>query len=360
MKILYVITQLGLGGAETVLVTMANKMAQKGYDVQVISLLNICEHVFDPRVEVCVLDFKNRFFYSLIQLITIIRKRSPDIVHSHCLHANVLIRLIRLSGIRIKKLISTSHSPFEGDGVIMKIYKYTNFISDHITNVSRHAVKVFEEKGYVHIGEMKVMYNIIDIEKFKYSESIRLFQRNKFNISDQEKVIISIGTMKDAKDYPNLLNAINIFRKNNTIDFRFYIVGEGELFDEMLELSSSLKLNDVVYFLGKRRDIYELLCMSDIFVLSSKYEGLPTVLIEAIMANNYIVSTNCGGVSEILPTKFRTVEIGNPFNLAQEIGRVITLEHNVSEFDKSILLDFVEDKFSSNNTLNVWIELYNS
>lgn len=128
----------------------------------------------------------------------------------------------------------------------------------------------------------------------------------------------------------------------------------------MLELSSSLKLNDVVYFLGKRRDIYELLCMSDIFVLSSKYEGLPTVLIEAIMANNYIVSTNCGGVSEILPTKFRTVEIGNPFNLAQEIGRVITLEHNVSEFDKSILLDFVEDKFSSNNTLNVWIELYNS
>lgn len=357
MKILYVITQLGVGGAESVLVAMANTMVGLGHKVEIISLLNINKQEFVKEVTVHVLDLKHKPFSSIIKFRSIISKFQPDVVHSHCLHANIMTRLMRIT-CPINKLVTTAHNTYEGQGIIMSIFKYTNFLSNTITNVSTDAVKAFENKEHVKRSEMRVMFNIIDIQKFEFSTEVRVEYRNKFNIDKDELVIIAVGSMKDSKDYPNLLHAIKLVNEINVKKFRVIVVGDGNLLAEISELAKNLRLEEAVSFLGNRNDVNALLCMADIFVLSSKHEGLPTVLIEAAMAKNIIVSTDCGGIDDILPTRDNIVDIGNAPALAEKIQTVMQLSEECSSKQIEATYQFVKHKFNPQKISEEWIKIY--
>lgn len=357
MKILYVITQLGVGGAENVLVSMANKMHANAHQVEVVSLINIKKQNFDNNIKVHTLDFKKSPLSSFIQLSKIISNYKPDVVHSHCIHANVITRFVRLVT-PIKKLISTAHSASEAKGLIMRAFKYTNFLSNVVTNVSSDAVLSYEKSGYISKNIMKVCFNIIDIEKYNFSQFEREKYRQMFNIKAEELVLISIGTMKEDKDYPNLIKAVSLVSKYTNKSFKVFIVGAGELYTEMLELSKNENIFEKITFLGERSDIRELLSMSDIFILSSKNEGLPTVLIEAAMAKNTIIATNCGGVKDILPTNKNVVPIKNYRVLAEMIVNKMN-ENEDKRIEESEEVYFhVYKKFNSDKIYNDWISLY--
>lgn len=357
MKILYIITQLGVGGAESVLVSMADKMTALGHEVEIVSLLNINKQNFNKKVLVHVLDLKHSPFSSLAKLRAILCKFQPDVVHSHCLHGNIIARLMRII-FPMKKLVTTAHNTYEGQGLIMSIFKYTNFLSDITTNVSTDAVKMFESKKYVKPSQMKVMFNIIDIHKFEFSLNSRSEYRSRFDIDENELVLIAVGSMKDSKDYPNLLNAIQLLKEKNLKKFKLFIVGDGKLMAETQDLASRLELDEYVSFLGSRNDINALLSMADIFILSSKHEGLPTVLVEAAMAKNVIISTDCGGIDDILPTRENVVSINEPLALAGKISEVIQWdsERNASNIDE--VYNFVSTNLDPDVVSQKWLEIY--
>lgn len=357
MKIVYVITQLGVGGAENVLVSMANRMLSLGHRIYIISLLNICEQEFSEGIEVFTLDFKKNTLSSFFNLCNLINRINPDVVHSHCLHANIVTRFVRLI-IPIKKLVTTAHNTNEGKGLIMKAFKYTNFLSDVITNVSTDAVNVYERKNYVSKNIMRVMFNVIDIDSYLYSHQARVNYRKNFNINENEIVLISIGMFKEAKDYPNLIRAISYIKENYTKRFKFFIVGDGEQYSQVIEMVNAINLSDCVSFLGKRNDIRALLSMSDFFVLASRHEGLPTVLIEAIMANNYVISTDCGGINDILPNTESVVPIQDHISLAE----MIILKMNESQHYRNRWVErtqnYVYKKFNPELIISRWLEIY--
>ena len=357
MKILYVITQLGVGGAEVVLVSMANKMVELGHQVEIVSLLNINTQKFDDKIDVHVLDLKNNSIHASMQFIKIIKNFNPDVVHSHCLHANIITRFYRLF-CPMKRLITTAHNTYEGQGLIMSIFKYTNFLSNVVTNVSTDAVLAFEKSGYVKHNQMKVMFNIINIDKFEFSQDLRDEYRNKFKINEDEQILISVGSMKDSKDYPNLLSAIQLVKERVTKKFRVFVVGDGDLMGETQQLASELGVKENISFLGVRNDVNALLSMADIFVLSSKHEGLPTVLIEAAMAKNLIISTDCGGIDDILPTRENVVAIQNPLELAEKIVTIIQAsnEETNQQIEKTYL--HVKEVFNSNKIAKHWLNIY--
>lgn len=357
MKILYVITQLGIGGAENVLVSMANKMNANAHQVEVVSLLNIKKQNFDNNIKVYILDFKNKPLSSFIQLSKIISNYKPDVVHSHCIHANVITRFVRLLT-PIKKLVSTAHSASEAKGLIMTAFKYTNFLSNVITNVSSDAVLSYEKNGYISKNIMKVCFNIIDIEKYNFSRVKREKYRQIFNIKTEELVLISIGTMKEDKDYPNLIKAVSLVSKSTTKPFKVFIVGAGELYLDIVKLSKNEKVFEKIIFLGERSDVKDLLSMSDIFILSSKNEGLPTVLIEAAMAKNTIIATNCGGVNDILPKNKNIVPIKNHIALAEMIVNKMNENEDKRTEESEEVYFHVYEKFNSDKIYNDWISLY--
>lgn len=357
MKILYVITQLGVGGAESVLVSMAEKMLELGHEVNIVSLLNINKQCFNDKVTLHVLDLKHKPFSSLMKFRSILCKLQPDVVHSHCLHANITTRLMRIV-CPMKRLITTAHNTYEGQGLIMSIFKYTNFLSDTITNVSTDAVEAFKNNKYVKSSQMKVMFNIIDIHKFEFSLDTRNEYRKKFSINEDDLVIIAVGSMKDSKDYPNLLKAVQLLKEKKLQKFKVFIVGNGQLMDEIQDLASKLEIESYITFLGTRSDVNALLSMADIFILSSKHEGLPTVLVEAAMAKNVIISTDCGGINDILPNFENVVNIEDPIALARKVSEVMKLckKDYVKQSVATYL--YVKEKFNPEKIAKEWVKIY--
>lgn len=356
MKILYVVTQFGVGGAERVLMNLAKEMKLNGHEVYIISLLSISGTEAD-EVEVTFMDFKSRFFQSFFQLRKLIVQLSPDVIHSHCLHANVIMRLIKLVT-PVKKLISSAHSSNEGDGVFMQLYKYTNFLSNINTNVSDAAVKKYIDNGYIKKNKISRVYNVIDIFKYDFNLTSRVKYRKNFEL-ENIVVLISVGSLKDAKDYPTLFRAISLLKIKGITRFKQFIIGSGHLECELKDMVHELDLEQEVVFLGNRVDIQELLSMADILVLSSKYEGLPTVLIEAIMAENLIVSTNCEGASEILNNEKFISPVSDYIKLQENIEKAVELLFDNRK--KNYLIsqkEFVKEKFSKEKVFKQWLDIY--
>ncbi|MBN7289257.1 MULTISPECIES: glycosyltransferase [Campylobacter] len=134
------------------------------------------------------------------------------------------------------------------------------------------------------------------------------------------KKIISVGRLVDIKDFQMLIKAFFIIQKK--IEASLIVVGDGDKRKELEVLTENLNIKDKVYFVGFKKNPHNYVANSDLFVLSSKNEGLPNSLIEAIAVGVPVVSTNClSGPSEILldGKGGDLVEVGNVKQMANAI-----------------------------------------
>ena len=137
--------------------------------------------------------------------------------------------------------------------------------------------------------------------KFIYNPVIFDFKiKKKDNKFDKKLKILNIGRLTDQKDQITLLKALNLLKKNN-IPFLAKIIGSGYKYDELENYIKQNNLKNEVKLLGYKEKAYKFMNKASVFILSSKYEGLPNVLIEAQQFNLPIISTNCpSGPNEIL------------------------------------------------------------
>lgn len=353
MKILYLITGLGLGGAEKVVVTLADQMILLGHQVKIVYLKgNIIVEPDSKQIDLIGLNFEKvwDFFAASKKLKKVISDFQPDVVHAHMVHANIFARLNRLGSNNIKKLICTAHSTNEGGHIRMLAYRYTNFLSDINTNVSNEASESLIAKGAFSEGNLLTVYNGIDLNKFK---------SKKKNLNNKIK-FLSVGRFNEQKDYPNLLQAIALLKNKIDINVKFYIVGDGELRGGIEDLIQELGIQDFVELLGKRTDIPDLLNDANFFILSSKNEGLPTVVIEAMACQTYVIATDCGGSAEIMGATGKLIPIQNSVALADAIFEVLALTDSSIRDNNVIARKRVEDNFSLQASVNRWLELYAS
>lgn len=358
MKILYVITGLGVGGAERVVTTVADRMVNAGHTVKIVYLVGNADVMPNSQnIELITLNLKSfsRLFIAVKRLRDIILNYQPDVVHSHMFHSNILCRIVN-SITPINKLICTVHNSNEGGQVRMLAYKFTNFLSDVNTNVSEEATDSLVVKKAFKKSQITTVYNGIDTEYFKFDQFERNLLRNQFNIPKDKKVLISIGSLTEQKDYPNLFKAIQKLPNRN--DYKFFIVGDGPLQDELYDLVGSMGLNDTIIFLGIRRDIPSLLSMADIFVLPSAWEGFGLVVAEAMSCERIVVATDCGGVKEVLGESPFLVAPQNYKELSKKINESLSLSK-----DEAITIGLknrkrVLDKFSIDTSVKEWNTLY--
>jgi glycosyltransferase involved in cell wall biosynthesis len=141
--------------------------------------------------------------------------------------------------------------------------------------------------------------NGIDTERFqRVAPGARAAVRSSLGIS-QEFVWLAVGRYETAKDYPNLLRAFARIHERHA-QAVLWIVGEGSLQQETEDLARALGLGDRVRFLGVRSDVPEVMSAADGYVMSSAWEGMPIVLLEAAAAALPIVSTRVGGNHEVV------------------------------------------------------------
>ena len=327
MKILIVVTGLGVGGAERLVCDLADRFARLGHDVVVVQLgykVSICP--IDPRVQVISLAMRRRPFSilrSLSDLRSLIRRFDPDVINSHLVHANIILRGLR-AFTPMRRLVSSAHNTNEEGAHRIFAYRLTDWLADISTNVSNEAVQAFEQQGAVSPGRMMAIVNGIDELKFRFDNTSRSAVRASLDIAHDEDVLLAVGRLWPQKDYPNLFRALAHLARNKVVP-RVLVAGDGPLRPELVSLVRELGLSRKVHFLGERADIQQLFSTSDFFVLSSAWEGLPLVVLEAMSCECVVIATDSGGVKGAVGDCGFVCGPRDPVALADNLYRAIQL-----------------------------------
>lgn len=361
MKILFLITGLKIGGAERQVLDLADRLSERGHEIQISYLVGPAQLLpCNPDIKVKPIDISKdpfAFIRGYMRLRRIIKDFKPDVVHSHMVHANLLARLVRLTT-KIPRLICTAHSINEGGKHRMLAYQLTDPLADIFTNVSKVAAETFEAKGAAPLGRILTIYNGIDIQKFSPEGMKREVCRRLYN-AGCNKIILAVGRLSEEKDYPNLLNSFSMIVKKDR-NIQLWIVGDGPLRASLERLAADLGLSERTKFLGTRPDneIPGLMRAADIFVLSSAWEGFGLVVAEAMATEKVVVATDSGGVREVVGDFGFLVPAKDSKALANTLEKALNMpSEQAIELGKKARQRIVE-KYSLDSIAERWVEIY--
>jgi glycosyltransferase involved in cell wall biosynthesis len=300
-RLLFVVTALAWGGAESQVIDLARTLSKQGWQVRVAVLLHHAERRRDLESEgipVHTLGMRRGLPEprALLRLAAIIREFRPGVVHSHMVHANLATRLTRLLA-PSTVLVTSAHNVDEGADWRMWIYRATDRLTNLTTNVSPAAVARSIERGAAPPARIRCMPNGIDTARFNPEPELRARMRRELALDDRF-VWLCVASLERQKDYPNLFGALERLREHAARPL-VLAVGVGSLQPELETMASNLA-PEMVRFLGARWDVPTLMVASDAYVLSSAWEGLPLVLLEASASCLPIVCTDVGGNREIV------------------------------------------------------------
>lgn len=365
MKILYVITGLGGGGAEKVVAGLADEMSKLGHQVKIAYLKGeviVCPENSEIELINLGLESVKNSKVAYKNYKQLLKKFQPDVVHAHMVHANIFARISRIF-CPIPKLVCTAHSNNEGGKGRMLAYRLTHHLSDLTTNVSLSASKNFEALGAVPKHGIKTVYNGIDLERFSSSEENKTHWRKKLSINSTEKIFLAVGRFHEAKNYPLLIESFHQFIKenqssDNKVDVKLLIAGEGDERQLIEKLIMKYNLENIILLLGRRDDIPQLMNAADFFVLSSSYEGFGLVVAEAMCSNTFVIATDCGGVKEVLGNTGILVPINNRENMTEAFHKATRLSRIEIAKNNAKALEYAKQNFDLNKIVDDWIKLY--
>jgi len=360
--ILFVITSLGIGGAETRLAQLAVRFKQRGWDVRIVSLLPLrgyADQLQQAGIPVHSLNIRHkipdpRYVGHLARLI---RERKPAIVHSHMVHANLLARMSRLFA-KSPVLICAAVSIREGSRLRELLYRLTDPLCDMTVQVSRAGMERYVQVGAVPAHKIRHIPNGVDTERFRHDPVARDRLRRELALENRF-VWLAVGRLETPKDYPNMLRAFANVTKTRP-DAMLLIAGEGPLRTEMESLIHTLGIGPAVRLLGLRRDVPDLMSAADAFVLSSSREGLPNVLLEAHATGLPAVATDVGGNGEVLlnGTTGFLVPPRDADALAEGMLRLMALPEPERQQMEQHARQHILANFSMEHTVEQWEGLY--
>lgn len=318
------------GGAERVMVTLANGFAQRGYAVDLVLAKAEGPYLGDVAENVRVVDLgASRVATSLPGLVRYLRRERPVAMLSALNHANVIAVLARrLAGVPVRLVIS-EHNNFSTSKanasswrgrMIGHFMRWAYPYADRIVAVSEGVAH--DLANHVRLQSIDAIYNPIVTDALKTLSCAEA--NHPWLTARHAPVVLGVGRLAPQKDFSTLIKAFARLRE--TRDARLIILGEGELRSPLEALVRQFGLQEVVSLPGFVSNPYAFMRQADLFVLSSAWEGLPTVLVEAMACGTSVVSTDCpSGPAEILENGRwgRLVPVGDEVALAEAIAATL-------------------------------------
>ena len=299
VAVLYLITDLDIGGAERVLLETVRRLDRSRFHPSVCSLAPAGALADEfARLRVPVFDLGMRGFRHLAHasraLLHLLRRQQFDILHSHLFHANVLGRLAaRRAGVPV--VVSTIHVA-EPRRWHLILERWTAPLATQLVAVSAGVRAHMVERAHLAAERILVIHNGVDVSPFSL---VRGEFRRREGIPAGCTLITTVGRLDTQKGFPYLLKAAERVTLRHP-DVRFLVVGEGPRRRDLVSLRDRLGLKERVRFLGFRTDVPQILTDSDLFVLPSLWEGFPIALLEAMAAGIAVVATDVPGVREVV------------------------------------------------------------
>lgn len=348
-----------MGGAEKVVTSLADALAAKGHEV-CIAFMTGAAAVLPTNASIQVVSLgmvsKIDVMGAVFNFKRLILDFQPDVVHSHMVHANILARVCRLAT-PMARLISSAHNSNEGGKLRMLAYRLTDALADISTNVSEEAVAAFVKAKAVRPGRMVAVHNGIAADAFVFNAAARARIRQELLVHDNCRLILAVGRLHEAKDYPNLFHALTHLPVNG-LTYQMFVVGDGPLRGNLEALAVKLGIADRVRFLGVRRDVPDLMSAADVFVLPSAWEGFGLVVAEAMACERVVVATDCGGVREVVGEAGYLVKPQDAKALAQALQTALQLPTIQRAALGRAARQRVVELYALDAVVDKWLQLY--
>lgn len=339
-KIVLITGSMSGGGAERVLSNLANHYVNKGFSVDIITLLDnkvgydlpkevTLKHISTKKNKNIVKPFK-----WMKEIRTHLKKSKNNIVISFFSKIN-LLSLIATFGLSIPIYISERNDPKnDGRSIFISLLTYLLYpFSRGIIFQTHYAKECFPQ--YIQ-RKSTVIPNPVNID-FDFSKK-RLYKKR----------IVSVGKLMEQKNHKMLIEAFDLFIRKFP-DYTLHIYGQGHLRETLANLIDKKGLTDQIILEGRTNKVFDIVYNAELFVLSSNYEGLSNALIEAMLLGTPVISTRCAGSTELIKNGVsgQLVDINDYKNLS------IKMEEAINNYEKSksmalhaqeSLTDFTDDK----------------
>ena len=361
--VMFVISGLERGGAEAQLVEICVALSARGWNVTVLSFLPFSPNSWSSElkgtgVRLLTLNARRDYlkFVSFVHAVRIVRRLKPDVVVGFMYHGIMTARIAgRITGVPAN--ISSVHNERHGSFREL-VMRATDGLTDAVTVLSGHLASELAHRRVADSSHVHVIPNSVDVARF----AMRLYgypTRKLLRVAHDQFLWLAVGRLDHAKDYPNLLNAFSALSKSHP-NTRLMIAGDGPLKSELDSLIQHLDIEGRVSLLGLRQDMPALYAASDAFVLSSAWEGMPNVVLEAMASATPVVATAVGAVPEVI-TDGESGLVVPPHDhqaLAHAMERMMELPAQTRQAYRMAGYDRVLTEFSRESVIDKWEDLF--
>ncbi|MFA6270474.1 MAG: glycosyltransferase family 4 protein [Candidatus Paceibacterota bacterium] len=375
-KILYVITKGNFGGAQRYVYDLATSLPKEKFEVLVAhgegqELSNLLKEKQIKSIKLDKLVREVKFFDEFKvckELIRLIRFERPDVIHLNSSKiggvgavAGTITQLLEKN--YRPKIIFTAHNWGFNDNNRSSFEKLFYYMSHWITLMLCHQVIAVSEKTKKDVcflplikGKITVIYNGIDnFEILSKTEARSILA----GLKTDKTIIFSISELHKNKGLDLALRAIALLPKEAKEKIIYAITGDGEEKENLKNLAKELGIENIINFLGFVPNAKKLLAGSDIFMLSSRTEAFPYVILEAGFIGLPIIATSVGGIPEVIKDMQNGILVHpqNPKEIAEAILYLLDHPEKSQEFGEEIKKT-ISNFFSLEKMLNETIRLY--
>lgn len=301
-RVLWLIKGLGPGGSERLLVAAASLRDRDAFDVEAVYLLPWKDHLVGELEALgvpctCLEVGDERDLRWTLRLRRLLRAAPFDIMHMHSPYAAGFARLVvrTLPRRERPRLVTTEHNPWT-------TYRRPTWVVNAATAPLDDAVLTVSEETRASLPARRrrsaeTLAHGVPVGGIRALLTERDAVRRELGVSQETVLIGTVANYHRKKDWPTLLRAARVVADTGA-PVHFCAVGQGPLESSVQELHRELRLDGVVTLTGYRSDAVRLMAGCDVFVLASKWEGLPVALMEACALGLPIVVTEVGGIPE--------------------------------------------------------------
>lgn len=347
-KILIVIGTLTSGGAERVVSILSKALVNSMFDVEILMYYDKpIWYEIDNRINITIVENnveKKSKIFRILWMRKYIKNSDFDIVLSFLAPFNILT-IASLIGLRIPIIVADRNDPRHvPNKIYMRIlrnvlYRFATRVVTQTQNNKDYFSKTIRKKCVV-------IHNPVFIKD----------KINKVINTKREKEIVTIGRLEEQKNQKLLINAFEIVIKTHP-DYKLIIYGEGSKHYELNQYIKDRNLQKKVNLAGARQDVLDCIKNSELFVLSSNYEGMPNALIEAMCLGLPVISTKVSGAIDLIRSGENglLIDINDKHSLANMINILLERKHYAAEMGTKAME--VTQILNVDNIIKQWTDL---
>ncbi len=362
-RVTYLTTELELGGAEKNLLALADRVRKYGFQPRVIGLKSPGR--LAERLEQKGIPWTSMHMSypphpeSLFELISLLEEQQTDVLQTFLFHANIFGRIagslagvpVILSSVRVCEKKRSSHLLWDG---------FTIPLVDREVCVSRSVEAFMSRRAGISERKLVTIPNAVHISPESISSTTDEELFASYDIPAGNPLIVSAGRLTEQKGHDLLLRAVDRLQTRFP-DLRCVVFGEGEMKSTLEDERDRKNLSEHFFLPGWCEHLPDMMSAADLFVLSSRWEGMPNVLLEAGALNLPIVATKTGGVPDLFPESYRTFpRLVKPESAGAIADGAASVLQNLQEHQSRArrIGQHIRNRFTVKNMVTSYVELY--